>query len=162
VHFPDLPMLATLLDANLRRGRNVDALSAARFLAVYEAAAPTTATPDPGALMGPERVFTQRQLLGVAPLAVDGSLKVLLPARRALVLELQDGDRRPLFTMREEHQLGPGEVIAPGVPRKLFNGVCGGCHGSISGREPDIAVTADALTGATMSLSRDTAPHLLR
>jgi hypothetical protein len=162
VHFPDLPMLATLLDANLRRGRNVEALSAARFLAVYEAAAPTTATPDASTLMGPERVFTQRQLLGVAPLEVDGSVKVLLPSRRALVLELQDGNRRPLFTMREEHQVGPGEVISPGVPRKLFDGVCGGCHGSVSGREPDVAVTADALTGATMSLSRDSAPRQLR
>ena len=113
-------------------------------------------------LMGSERVFTQRQLLGVAPLEADGSLKVALPARRPLILELQDGGRQPIFTMREEHQLGPGETISPGVPRKLFNGVCGGCHGSISGREPDIAVTADALTGATMSLSRDAAAKTLR
>ena len=36
VHFPDLPTLATLLDANLRRGRNVAALDKARFLAVYD------------------------------------------------------------------------------------------------------------------------------
>ena len=116
VHFPDLPMLATLLDANLRRGRNVAAMDKARFLAVYDVAAPASATPDPAALMGSERVFTQRQLLGVAALESDGSLKVALPARRPLILELQDGGRQPIFTMREEHQLGPGENISPGVP----------------------------------------------
>jgi hypothetical protein len=155
VHFPDLPALATLLNANLRRGRNVEAFDGARFLAAYDVAAPGSASPDPGSLQGPERVFTQRQLLGVAPLEPDGSVRVQLPARRPLILELQDGSRKPIFTMREEHQLGPGEVISPGVPRRLFDGVCAGCHGSLSGREPDVAVTPDALTGATMSLSRD-------
>jgi hypothetical protein len=162
VHFPDLPTLATLLDANLRRGRNVAAMDKARFLAVYDVSPPSSATPDPSMLMGSERVFTQRQLLGVAPLEADGSLKVALPARRPLILELQDSGRQPIMTMREEHQLGPGEHISPGVPRKLFNGVCAGCHGSISGREPDIAVTADALTGATISLSRDAPAKTLR
>ena len=162
VHFPDLPMLATLLDANLRRGRNLEPLATATLLAVYEAAAPTTASPDPASVQGPERVFTQRQLLGTAALETDGSLKVLLPSRRPLVLELQDAAGKPLFTMREEHQLGPGEHVSPGVPRRLFDGVCGGCHGSVSGREPDIAVNPDALTGATMSLSRDQSPKTLR
>ena len=48
------------------------------------------------------------------------------------------------------------------VPRRLFNGVCGGCHGSISGLETDVAVTADALTGASVSLSRDREPKPLK
>jgi hypothetical protein len=162
VHFPDLPTLATLLDANLRRGRNVAAMDRARFLAVYDVSAPASATPDPSMLMGSERVYTQRQLLGVAALESDGSLKVALPARKPLIFELQDSGRQVVFTMREEHQLGPGEHISPGVPRKLFNGVCAGCHGSLSGREPDIAVTADALTGATQSLSRDAPAKTLK
>jgi hypothetical protein len=162
VHFPDLPMLATLLDANLRRGRNVAAFDNARYLAVYEAGTPPSASPDATTLQGTERVFTQRQLLGTAPLKKDGSLRVILPSRRPLILELQDGNHAPLFTMREEHQLGPGEHISPGVPRGFFDGVCGGCHGSRSGAEPDIAVTADALTGATMSLSRSADAESLR
>lgn len=154
VHFPDLPMLATLLNANLRRGRNVAAFDGARYLAVYSVTPPPAAMPDPSTLMGPEMVFTQRTLLGTAPLESDGSIKVTLPARQALVLELQDGSHKPIFTMREEHQLGPGESISPGVSRTLFDGVCGGCHGSVTGKEPDIAVTPDALTGATVSISR--------
>jgi hypothetical protein len=162
VHFPDLPALATLLDANLRRGRNIAAFDAARYLAVYTVSPPPSATPDPSLLSGAEQVFTQRQLLGVTPLESDGSVKVVLPAGRPLVFELQGGDRKPIFTMREEHQLGPGESISPGVPRHLFDGICAGCHGSLSGKEPDVAVTADALTGATRSLARDLPPRALQ
>jgi hypothetical protein len=36
--------------------------------------------------------------------------------------------------------------------------VCGGCHGSVSGVELEIAVDADALTGASVSKSRDSGP----
>jgi hypothetical protein len=57
--------------------------------------------------------------------------------------------------MSEEDQLGPGEHISRGVPQKFFNSVCGGCHGSVSGKELDIAIDPDALTGASVSLSRD-------
>jgi hypothetical protein len=87
---------------------------------------------------------------------------VKLPAGRPLVFELVDGSGKALFTMSEEHQLGPGEAISPGVSRNLFNGVCAGCHGSVSGTELDIAVTPDALTGASVSASRDMQPKSLR
>jgi hypothetical protein len=162
VHFPDLPMLGTLLGANLRRGRNLGPLEQTRFLAVYAENPPPSAVPDPASLMGSEKVYSQRTLLGTAPVEADGSLRVTLPSRKPLILELQDGNHSPLFTMKEEHQLGPGETISPGVPRGLFNGVCAGCHGSRSGLEPDIAVTADALTGATVSLSRSLPPKALQ
>jgi hypothetical protein len=57
--------------------------------------------------------------------------------------------------MKEEDQLGPGEYISRGVPQAFFNSVCAGCHGSVSGKELDIAINPDALTGASVSLSRD-------
>lgn len=157
MHFPDLPLLATLLDANLRRGRNVATLDRAAALRVYVQNPPPG--PAPGNLMGPEQVFVDRSLLGSAGLESDHSLKVRLPSRKPLILELVDGGGKALFTMREEHQLGPGEYITPGAPRKLFNGICGGCHGSISGQELDVAVTPDALTGASASASRDREPR---
>jgi hypothetical protein len=59
------------------------------------------------------------------------------------------------MTMSEEDQLGPGEHISRGVPQKFFNSVCGGCHGSVAGPELDISIDPDALTGASVSLSRD-------
>jgi hypothetical protein len=162
VHFPDLPMLATLLGANLRRGRNVAALSGAASLRVYEERPPASASPDPAQMLGTEKVYTDRQVLGTVPLESDGSVKVTLPSGKPLIFEVLDRGGHPVFTMAEEHQLGPGESITPGVPRKLFNGVCGGCHGSISGSELDVAVTPDALTGASVSLSRDGLPRNLQ
>jgi hypothetical protein len=60
--------------------------------------------------------------------------------------------------MGEEHQLGPGEEISMGISQTLFDAVCGGCHGSVTGHELDIAVTPDALTGASQSLSAGSAP----
>ena len=96
-----------------------------------------------------------------ANLEPDHSLKVYVPANKPLILELVDASGNPVFTMREEHQVTAGEYVTPGVPRTVFNGVCGGCHGSISGEELDVAVTPDALTGASVSRSRDLDPKPL-
>lgn len=161
MHLPDVPMLATLLGSNLRRGRNVAAMDKGKALRVFEVTAPTSNT-DANQLSGAEKVYSVRKPLGSAELESDGSLKVALPVGKPLILELVDGAGKAVFTMTEEHQLGPGEVITPGVPRKLFNAVCGGCHGSISGKELDVAVSVDALTGASVSLSRDREPKALR
>ncbi len=83
-------------------------------------------------------------------------------AATPLILELDDAKGGALFTMSEEHQVTAGEYITPGAPRALFNGICAGCHGSISGQELDIAVTSDTLTGASVSMSRDTNPASLQ
>jgi len=153
VHMPDAPVVFTLLTANLRRGRPVDAFRTARSLAVYEE------LPCSGACTpGPNGIFQMRTLLGKADLRSDGSVRVSLPSGRGVILELQDGSGNPVVTMGEEHQLGPGERISMGVNASLFNAVCGGCHGSISGRELDVAPTPDALTGASSSLSQNANP----
>jgi hypothetical protein len=160
MHFPDLSMLATLLGDNLRRGRDVARFDTAVALKVYEERPPPG--PNPGGLQGSQMVYVDRVSLGSVPLASDHSVKVYMPARKPLILELVDGAGKPVLTMREEHQVSAGEYITPGVPRQLFNGVCGGCHGSISGSELDVAVDVDALTGASVSLSRDPDPQPLR
>jgi hypothetical protein len=160
MHFPDVPMLATLLGANLRRGHNVAFFDTAVALKVYEERPPPA--PMPPGLQGSQQVFVDRVALGTAGLESDHSLKVRVPANTPLIFELVDGGGKAVFTMAEEHQVSPGEYITPGVSRKLFNGVCGGCHGSIDGPELDVAVTTDALTGASVSRSRDLAPKALQ
>jgi hypothetical protein len=155
VTYPDLPMLGTLLGANLRTGRFVDALRSATQVAIYEDRAPTDLAAGMGARTGSEMVFQDRHLLGAAPLAADGSVKLRLPSLTPLIVELQDGAGSALFTMSEEDQLGAGEAISRGVPQPFFNSVCGGCHGSVSGRELDIAIDPDALTGASVSTAHD-------
>lgn len=155
VHFPDAPMAFTVLTGNLRRGRPIEAFRAARQLAVYEEAPAGAGTTSGNQ---PDGIFESRRLLGRGRLAGDGSIKVSVPAGRGIVLELQDGDGNPIVTMGEEHQLGPGERISLGVREELFDAICGGCHGSISGKETDVIVTPDALTGASQSASADSSP----
>ena len=159
MHFPDVPVLATLLGANLRRGRDVKAFDGTASLRVYQENPPTSWTPP---LTGSQMVFSDRKMLGVAGLESDHSVKVTIPSGTPLILELIDGNAKTLFTMQEEHQLGPGEYVTPGPPRAVFNGICGGCHGSLTGEELDVAVTPDALTGASVSISRDMAAKSLQ
>jgi hypothetical protein len=155
VHYPDLPMLGTLLGANLRTGRFVDHLRSAQQVVIYQDLPPPS---DLAAAMagqtGSQKVYQSRKELGRGTLAADGSVQLRLPALTPLIIELS-ANGSPLFTMSEEDQLGPGEHISRGVPQALFNSVCAGCHGSVSGSELDITVNPDALTGASVSLSRD-------
>lgn len=160
MHIPDVPVLATLLGANLRTGRNPEALDRATALKIYQVNPPPSASP--GGLQGTQGVYFDLTPLGSAPFEGDRSLKVSIPSGRPLILELVDGAGSPVLTMSEEHQLTVGEYVTPGPPRALFDPICGGCHGSLSGSELDIAVSADALTGASMSASRYAVPKSLR
>jgi len=152
MHFPDAPVLATLLGANLRQHRNVADMDRAVALRIYQELPPPSSMPN--------TLFTMRQDLGSASFEADHSLKVLVPAGKPLILEFIDGGGAPVFTMTEEHQVTNGEYITPGPPRALFNNICGGCHGSLSGSELDVAVSADALTGASVSNSRNLLPKM--
>jgi hypothetical protein len=155
MYMPDAPMVFTLLNANLRRGRPLSIFAKASKLAVYREE-PAPANSMSGS--GPGGIFQMRQLLGSASLASDGSVRVGLPAGAGVIFELQDGSGKPLVTMGEEHQLGPGEIINLGIRRELFDAVCGGCHGSVTGSELDVVVSPDALTGASESLSKMSTP----
>jgi hypothetical protein len=154
LHMPDAPLMFTLLTGNLRRGRPVDAFRDARLLAIYSEGLCPAGACTPGG----NGIFENRQLLGTAKLADDGSVRVQLPSQTGVVFELQDNDGKPIVKMGEEHQLGPGEEISMGVAAPLFDSVCAGCHGSITGQETDVRVTPDALTGASASISASADP----
>ncbi|MBA3455106.1 MAG: hypothetical protein H0T42_18595, partial [Deltaproteobacteria bacterium] len=147
LHTPDAPMLFTLLTSNLRRGRPVDAFRAATSLAILvEEPCPANCAPNANG------IYENRRELGSVSLADDGSARVTLPSKTGVVLQLRDG-ATVVATMTEEHQLGPGETVSMGVSETLFDAVCAGCHGSVSGSELDVQVTPDALTGASTSMS---------
>jgi len=150
LHMPDAPMVFTLLTGNLRRGRPVDDFRRATKLVVWE-----EHPAPPGTTGGnqPDGRYENRTKIGEAQLRSDGSTKVRLPGGRGVVLELQDDAGNTVVRMGEEHQLGPDEQISMGIVEELFDAVCGGCHGSVSGSELDIAIEPDALTGASQSLS---------
>jgi hypothetical protein len=153
LHMPDAPMVFTLLTGNLRRGRPVDAFRKAKFLAIY-----TEGLCPAGCTANTNGIYQNRSLLGRAQLADDGSVRVQLPSATGVVLELQDDKQNSVIKMGEEHQLGPGEQISMGIVQPLFDAVCAGCHGSVTGHEVDVRVTPDALTGASASLSATKAP----
>ncbi len=155
VHYPDAPLIFTLLTGNARRGRPASLFRNATQIALYqEGAAPAgTMAPNDG------DIYQKRTLIGRADLADDGSVKIEAPSGVGIIMELQDASGDPVISMFEEHQLGPGENISFGIVERLFDAVCGGCHGTVSGRELDVFVTPDALTGASESASRDSAPQ---
>ena len=154
IHVPDAPMVFTLLTGNLRRGHPVEAFRTARFLKVQ------TEDPCPasGCTANTNGIFQSRKDLGSFKLEDDGSVRVILPARQGVILSLEDADHKTVVTMTEEHQLGPSESVSMGVQEKLFDVVCAGCHGSVSGNELDIGVSADALTGASASAAAGKPP----
>jgi len=139
-------MAFTLLTGNLRRGRPVEQFRSADTLVVKDA---------------------NGSSIGTASLASDGSVKVRVPAATPVFLSLANGGST-VVDMTEEHQFGPGEVISLGIRQsftnaagtevQLFDAVCGGCHGSVSGRELDVIVSPDALTGASASASQNATP----
>jgi hypothetical protein len=139
-------MTFTLLNSNLRRGRPVEQFRAARELVVKNDA-------------GGE--------IGRAALESDGSIRVRVPSSTPVFLSLANGGTN-VVSMSEEHQFGPGEFISIGVREtftnalgrevRLFDAVCAGCHGSVTGAELDVTVTPDALTGASASASQAMMP----
>jgi WD40-like Beta Propeller Repeat len=155
IHFPDVPMIFTLLNANLRRGRPVDLYRDGTHLVAYRELPAPPGTSSGG---GPDGIFQDRERLGRVALARDGSARVRVPAGTGLILELQTSDGDVIDTMREEHQVGPGEFINLGISEDLFDAACGGCHGAVSGREIDAALKPDVLTGASTSLSAEESP----
>jgi hypothetical protein len=109
------------------------------------------------------RYYEDLRSLGSASLSSAGAARVRVPGGIPLTLLLKGRDGEALsfrdgapfsgqMRQREAIQLYPGERLRQSIPRGLFDGLCGGCHGSISGRELDIVVDVDVLTSA----SRDT------
>jgi hypothetical protein len=164
VHYLDVPLLGTLLFANTREGRPIDPRVAG--LRVFRT------SPPPGSMTsfsGDDvvedeigRYYESLTTLGWVPMADDGSLRVRLPAGVPLTLALTagTGDVLPFpddsvfsgeMRQREAFQLYPGERARQSMPRRLFDGLCAGCHGSISGAELDVGVRVDVLTSASLT-----------
>ncbi|HEX6240556.1 MAG TPA: hypothetical protein VFZ61_06665, partial [Polyangiales bacterium] len=178
VHFLDVPLLATLLFDNRRVGRPID--ERVGGVDVLESLPPDVNAKRfsdlPGGKVqedayGPLFVdYAERGHFGLEP---DGSARVRLPGGHPLVLRVTDEGGKTLafadggpfsgeMVQREEMQFYPGERISQGFRRPLFNGLCGGCHGSITGAELDIAINIDVLTHASSTDSHSQPAKSLR
>ncbi|HET8938442.1 MAG TPA: hypothetical protein VFN67_33590 [Polyangiales bacterium] len=170
VHITDFPLLTTLLFANTRTGRPIP--DVAKGIEIFESRPPPSSARSfsdlsSGVMSDAFGDFYQDlRSLGRAPLAEDGSIRVRLPGGVPVELGVLGKGAEPLkfdpgapfqgpLRQREELQFYPGERAKQSMPRRLFNGVCAGCHGSITGRELDIVVNVDVLGGASITLAHD-------
>lgn len=164
--FLDVPLLATLLFQNTRDGRNF--LDGRATLEVWQSLPPepSVVSFDSGSPFitedqyGP--LYVRRARLGMRATHPDGSLKIAIPGGVPFVLATRAAladDREPvLHFQREEMQAYPGEQLRQSMPREFFNGMCGGCHGSILGQEFHIGANPDVLTRASEVAARNDAP----
>jgi WD40-like Beta Propeller Repeat len=157
VTFLDVNLLSSLIFQNTRTGRPLPGAPALR--GIWESLPPVGAKSfaDAGSefVTSDEfgEVYVRRRLLGAPEVYADGSASVLIRGGAPIMLEVlaQLSDEReptPHF-QREEMQFYPGEVVRQGFRRDLFDGMCAGCHGSVSGMENEVAVNPDILTQAS-------------
>ncbi|HTM18922.1 MAG TPA: hypothetical protein VL172_00375, partial [Kofleriaceae bacterium] len=156
--FHSIPLFAPLLNDQSRVGIDPDArVTGVRVLEQMPVPVAVTSTAQGGAnIHGSQQVYVVRRLIGQAPLLADGSVRMLVPARTPLILQLLDEGGNVLDWQREEEQLGAGETQPRTAPLPLFNAVCGGCHNALDGSELGVAVGPDVTTGAS---TRSDAAH---
>jgi len=156
-----------LLFQNTRTGRYVpDQVQIVK--GIWESLPPTGATSfadaDPSFVTTDAfgQVYSRRRLLGSPVVYGDDSAAMRIRGGAPIQLEVLAklaGDAEPIAHLqREEMQFYPGEVVRQGFRRELFDGMCGGCHGSVSGKENEIAVNPDILTQASDVIARRKTP----
>jgi hypothetical protein len=106
------------------------------------------------------RVYVRRRLLGKVPVEKDGSAHFLIPGGLPILYRLPETEtskaRQLPRVQRESTFFAPGEYAHQGFRPGFFNGLCGQCHGAISGRQVDVAVQPDMLSQASRVMARET------
>jgi hypothetical protein len=102
--------------------------------------------------------FHKRRFLGTVPLESDGSARFIIPGGLPILYKLPDtpesAGKLPRV-QREAIFFSPGEYAHQSFRREFFNGLCGGCHGTVSGRSVDFAIRPEILTQASTTLAKD-------
>jgi hypothetical protein len=161
----DVGVLQSLMFQNTRTGRPIPDRPT---LGVWESLPPEPGVTDyasGGSYVASDRFgqfYARRQFLGnvivhpdrSAGMLVPGGLPITLQARVALAGEAN----ATVHSQREEMQFYPGEDSRQSFREEQFAGLCGGCHGSVSGAEMEIAIKPDILTSASQVTARDARP----
>jgi len=167
ITFLDAPLLSSLLFQNTRTGR---VTPTSNFnLSLWEDLPPEAGvtsfdSANPNSVFSDDygKVYVRRGLLGSPTIYGDGSASVTIRGGIPLVLQARvqlAADSQPTdHFQREEMQFYPGEVVRQGFPKPLFNGICAGCHGSLSGYETDISTNPDILSQASRVEAKERNP----
>lgn len=169
VTFLDLPLLASLLFQNTRSERLIPS---GGLIEVWENLPPDAnvkSFADGGSFVDSDafgQYYLRRRRLGVPQVYDDGSARILLdggsPITLAVTTELEGDSSPTLHFQRESMQFYPGEYARQSFRREFFDGLCAGCHGSVSGFESHIAANPDILTRASEVVARQRNPTDLR
>ena len=162
----DMPLLASLVFQNTRSGRLMPPDTTQ--VQVWEDLPPAKgikSVDQSGSFLAQDqygKMYVRRRPLGSMDILDDGSTRFEIPGGMPIVLSTTiqlGGDSAPTtHFQREEMQFYPGEVVRQGFPHKLFNGLCGNCHGAVSGLESHVAINPDILTQASKVAARNAAP----
>ncbi len=161
-----MPVLASLLFQNTPTGRPLD--NEVKEVEVYEDMPPpaeVTSHDAAGAQSVTDpfgKVYVRRRSLGKFPIADDGSAHFRVPGGVPILFHLPDTklsaqNKWPRY-LRESLVFAPGEYASQSFRPDFFDGLCAGCHGSVSGRAVDSAVRPDILTQASQVVARDAVP----
>ncbi len=169
VTYVDVPLLLSLVFQNTRTGRILDAQGELEIFELRPPEPGIESFADAGGDVEDDefgQVYVRRVSLGIANVHPDGSAKVVLPGglpiTYATTVQLADDPAPTRHFVREQFQFYPGEEARQSFKREFFNGLCGGCHGSISGLEFDVAANPDILTQASDVAAVDAAADDLR
>jgi len=153
--YMDFPMITSLMFQNTRGGRPMQPMTSFQLwedlppkgVTSLDQSSPFITSDDYG------KVYARRRLLGSVPLLADGSTRVQIPGGMpisyAVEAKLEGDDKPRVHQQRESIQYYPGEWVTLSFRHEMFNGFCGGCHGSLSGMETDVSVKPDILTKAS-------------
>lgn len=162
----DFPMLGTLVFQNTPTGRPIETdLSSVELWEELPPTQDVTSFAAGGANVAKDdfgQVYVRRRLIGQVPIGSDGSTRFQMPGGVPFLMHLPETklsrDLKLSRWQRETFSFAPGEYIRESFKRDFFNGFCGQCHGSISGRPLDIAVQPDILTQASAVGARGSQP----
>jgi hypothetical protein len=108
------------------------------------------------------QVYVRRRQIGTVPLLPDGSAHWRVPGGVPLLLHLLDSPQSRAQGLprwqREEIMFAPGESEREALRSDLFDGFCGQCHSSTSGRPVDEGMHPDVLVGASQTAASSAPP----
>ena len=115
---------------------------------------------DPASTRVSNGIHGRRWVVGPIPVEADGSALFWVPVEKQFFLQTINDDGMVVGMHFDRWQfLSKGEAFGNGVRPATYNTICGGCHGSYSGRPEEAFGGVDILTSASVTLATHIDPE---